>query len=144
MSPERFDHLLSLVGPLISKLATRFRNPISPSERLAVTLCHLATGDSQQSQSFDFRIGKSTVSNIIRETCDGICQALLEKYLTAPESTEDWLRIAEGFQDEWNFPHCIGAIDGKHICMECPRNGGSAFYNYKNFHSTQYGINGSM
>ena len=30
--------------------------------------------------------------------------ALLEKYLSAPESTEDWLRIAEGFQDEWNFP----------------------------------------
>ena len=47
MSPERFDHLLSLVGPLISKLATRFRNPISPSERLAVTLRYLATGDSQ-------------------------------------------------------------------------------------------------
>ena len=84
MSPERFDHLLSLVGPLISKLATRFRNPISPSERLAVALRYLATGDSQQSQSFDFRIGKSTVSNIIRETCDGICHARLEKYLTAP------------------------------------------------------------
>ena len=115
MSPERFDHLLSLVGPLISKLATRFRNPISPSERLAVTLHYLATGDSQQSQSFDFGIGKSTVSNIIRETCDGICQALLEKYLTGPESTENWLRIAEGFQDEWNFPHCTGAVDGKHI-----------------------------
>ena len=47
MSPERFDHLFSLVGPLISKLATRFRNPISPSERLAVTLRYLATGDSQ-------------------------------------------------------------------------------------------------
>ena len=70
-----------------------------------------------QSQSFDFRIGKSTVQNIIRETYYGICQALLEKYLTTPESTEDWLHIAEGFQDEWNFPHCIGAIDGKHICI---------------------------
>ena len=135
MSPERFDHLLSLVGQLISKLATRFRNPISRIECFAVTLRYLATGDSQKSQSFDFRIGKSTVSNIIRETYYGICQALLEKYLTAPESTEDWLRIAEGFQDEWNFPHCIGAIDGKHICMECPRNGDSAFYNYKNFYS---------
>ena len=81
MSSERFDHLLSLVGPLISKLATRFRNPISPSERLAVTLRYPATGDSQQSQSFDFRIGKSTVSNIIPETCDGTCQALLKNIL---------------------------------------------------------------
>ena len=78
MSPERYDHLLSLADPLISNLATRFRNPISPSERLAVTLCYLATGDSQKSQSFDFRTKKSTVSNIIRKTYYGICQALLE------------------------------------------------------------------
>ena len=32
-------------------------------------------------------------------------------------------------------PNCLGALDGKHICMECPKNGGSAYYNYKNFHS---------
>ena len=68
MSPERFDHISSLADPLISKLATRLRNPISLSECLAVTLCYLATGDSQKSQSFDFRTKKSTVSNIIRET----------------------------------------------------------------------------
>ena len=60
MSPERFDHFLSLAGPLISELATRLRNPISPSERLAVTLRYFATGDSQHAVTvilFDFRIG---------------------------------------------------------------------------------------
>ncbi|XP_018315065.1 putative nuclease HARBI1 isoform X2 [Mycetomoellerius zeteki] len=40
-------------------------------------------------------------------------------------------RIAEDFEDLWDFPHCIGAIDGKH----CPDNAGSNFYNYKNSHS---------
>ena len=38
------------------------------------------------------------------------------------------------------IPHCLGALDGMHIMdgkhmMDCPRNAGSACYNYKNFHS---------
>ena len=31
--------------------------------------------------------------------------------------------------------HCLGAIDGKHVRMEHPKNPGSAFYNYKGYHS---------
>ena len=37
MSPERFDHLLTLVGPLIAKKPCRLRDPISPAERLMLT-----------------------------------------------------------------------------------------------------------
>ena len=64
MSPDRFDHLLSLVKPLIEKKDTNFRKAISAQERLAITLRFLATGDSQQSLSFSFRVGKATVSKI--------------------------------------------------------------------------------
>jgi len=39
------------------------------------------------------------------------------------------------FETEWNFPHCIGAIDGKRINMECSKKAGSPYFNYKNFHS---------
>ena len=38
MSPERLEHLLTLVAPYIQKKACRSRDPISPAERLVVTL----------------------------------------------------------------------------------------------------------
>ncbi|CAH3026462.1 unnamed protein product [Porites evermanni] len=97
MSPDRFEHQLSLVAPLISKKSTKLRPPISAAERLTLTLRYLATGDSQQSQSFNFQIGRSTVSNIIRETRDAIWTQLRETYVSTPKSPQEWKRISEEF-----------------------------------------------
>ena len=84
MSPERFEHLLSLIEPIVTKQTTNLREPISAGERLSVTLRFLATGESQQSLSFSYRIGKSTASKIIRETCDAIYTVLAPTYLRPP------------------------------------------------------------
>eukprot|EP00794_Sanderia_malayensis_P001910 gene1910-2168_t len=81
-------------------------------ERLMVTLRLIASGDSQQSHSFSFRIGRATVSKILRATCEALWVALNNEYLNLPSTTEDWVRISKELEDSWNFPHCIGAIDG--------------------------------
>ena len=83
MSPERFENLLQLVAPLITKCG-RGREPITPSERLTITLRYLASGESQQSLAFSFRVGRTTVCNIIKETCHAIWCALSETYLNPP------------------------------------------------------------
>ena len=119
----------------IKKKLTKFRVPISPEERLAVTLRHLATGESQQSISFSFPIGRTTVNNIITETCKAIWDVFCPLYLKHPTCPEECLHIPNEFETLWNFPNCVGAIDGKHIAIECPRNSGSLFYNYKGFFS---------
>ena len=95
MSPERFDHLLELVKPIIEKKDTNLRKSIPAAERLAITLCFLATGDSQQSLSFSYRLGKATVSKIISETCKAIYTVLKDPYLTPPGSKEEWLEISK-------------------------------------------------
>ena len=97
MSSERFEHLLRLVAPHISKKKTKLRNPIGLAERLYLTLRYLASGDSQQSQSFHFRIGKATVSKIINETCAAIWHCLNREYLQPPQSSNQWKRIADDF-----------------------------------------------
>ena len=131
MSPDRFEHLLSLVAPLISKRSTKLRKSISAAERLTLTLRYLASGDSQQSQSFNFRIGRSTVSMIILETCDALWTKLQERYLSTPTSPQEWKKISEDFFSVWNFPHCIRAGNGKHVVIDCSKNSGSNFFNYK-------------
>ena len=135
MAPERLEHLLSLVGPKIAKKQCKSRNPIPPEERLVLTLRYLATGDSQQTQSFAFRIGRATVSNISKETCAALWEALNETYLRVPSTVQEWFEIAKEFKEEWQYPNCIGALDGKHISIECPQRAGSAYFNYKKFHS---------
>ena len=48
-----------------------------------------------------------------------------------PQTSDDWKKIAENFEKKWNFPHCIGAMDGKHITITAPYNSGSYYFNYK-------------
>ena len=55
--------------------------------------------------------------------------------LQFPRSTKEWESIAADFHNKWNFPNCLGAMDGKHVEIIPPRGSGSYFYNYKKFFS---------
>lgn len=91
---------------------------------------YLATGDSYKTIYLNYRLGKSTVATIIPEVCDTIWQKLQPQYMPIPNE-DAWTQIADGFQERWQFPNCIGALDGKHVVIQAPSNSGSTFYNYK-------------
>ncbi|XP_049952976.1 uncharacterized protein LOC126469779 [Schistocerca serialis cubense] len=48
---------------------------------------------------------------------------------------EERLQIATGFENRWDFPNCIGAMDGKDIVIQAPKKEGSVYFNYKGNHS---------
>lgn len=52
-----------------------------------------------------------------------------------PNTADAWQKIANGFQQNAIFPHCLGALDGKHIRVKKPASSGSMYFNYKNYFS---------
>jgi len=78
---------------------------------------YLASGDSMKSMSYAFLVAESTVSQVVRDTCD-ILWEQLKDVVFQPVSEEMWRDVADEFEAKWDFPHCVGALDGKHCVVQ--------------------------
>ncbi|XP_077283231.1 uncharacterized protein LOC143909203 [Arctopsyche grandis] len=130
----------------ITKKNTRIRDAISPEERITVTLRYLATGMNFTTLSQDFLIGRSTVAEIIKETCAALWEVL--QPVEMPEPTKDsWQTVAEQFYIKTNFPNCIGAVDvaDSNLCFltidvgSCDKETDSNIFRNSNFGKKLYG-----
>ena len=133
MSAGRFDDLVRRVQPFIQH-GPNHQITISPAERVAVTLDILACGTSHQKAATNYRMGVTTVGCIVSEVSKAIWLALKEEFVSFPSDAQ-FRDIAVDFWNLWNFPNCVGAIDGKHVNLKAPPNAGSDFHNYKGHHS---------
>ena len=105
MSPCLFEKLLCLVAPLIQKCDQK-REPISPAN-----IEIFSNRGFPSNNCFNYRLGHSTVNNIIPETCQALWVALAPVYIQCPSTPKLWADIAQEFWEKWNFPLCIGALD---------------------------------
>lgn len=83
---------------------------------------------------YTFRIGNTTISTIIRITCKKLWEVLLLECFSVI-TTDVLEETSQKFYNYANFPHCVGAIDGKHIRIIKPDNSVSTYYNYEDFFS---------
>ena len=98
MTPTKYEDLLNMVAPQIVKSSLK-REAISPGERLAVTLRYLVTGDAQTTIGASYRMSKTSVSRIIKETTLVIWDALSKSgYLKIPHNEGKRRSIAEAFE----------------------------------------------
>ena len=119
----------------IRKKTTHLQLLISPEEKLALTLRFLPTGESYQGLMNQYLVSDKTISKFIPEVPDTIFNILKDEYLKFPQSKQEWLEISRSIYDKRQFPNCIGAMDGRHIPIKCPKGDGSTFFNYKGFHN---------
>ena len=120
MPHTKFLELVEVVGPLLTKQPTHMRTSIASNERLALGIRYLATGETFHSLSFQFQIGKSTVSQIVMEVCGAIYRVLGTQHLKCLTPLKTGKKLQLHFTQS-NIPNNIGAIDRKRILIQKPR-----------------------
>ena len=76
------------------------REPLSPGLKLAITLRHLASGDSYSTLQYTFRVARSTINKLVPEVSDAIIRAYRDEVKTCRTSPED--------RSEVEHPICPG------------------------------------
>ena len=135
MPPAMFDELVDRLTPRLTRQTTNFRANLEPGLKVAVTLSHLASGTKYRDMQYAWRVPHDTISKVVREVCEAIVEEHLDEQITCPATEQEWRQISDDWMRRWNFPHNIGAIDGKHVACKAPPHTGSECYNYKGFFS---------
>lgn len=68
-------------------------------------------------------IGKTTIWDV-----------LSKKFLIQP-TVEDFLNMEKRYAGKYDFPYCIGVLDGEYVRIVSPPKSGSQYINYKNYFS---------
>ncbi|KAH8412929.1 hypothetical protein KR009_006849 [Drosophila setifemur] len=132
MSSHSYRKLLRV---LRGRLERQMNYMASAEMRLQMTLRFLATGESFGTLAGVFQLPKAGIRSIVVETLNTIVKRLKRTFLQIPRTEEEWLRIACDFQKFWNFPHCLGAVDGHHIAFRSKSKSDDGYTNYRNFNS---------
>ena len=128
MTYDTFCVLLNYIEPYISPTERYFGTKvIKATERLVLTSRFLATGETFKSLSYQFRISTNAISYIVKQVTEAIVTYVGKHFPKTPSSKSEWLTISNSFESKWNYPHCLDAIDGKHILITPPPESGSHF-----------------
>ncbi|KAK0155258.1 Endogenous retrovirus group V member 1 Env polyprotein [Merluccius polli] len=111
------------------------------SDMYFVRYVFMASGDSLVSLAYSYRLGHATVMNSVHMVCAAIEKTMMERFLPRP-TQETWEEVAQGFWEKWNFPNCLGAIDGKHVTIQAPALSGSQYQLQKNILNSAFGTCG--
>lgn len=95
----------------------------------------LSVGMTFKSLAQSYSLGRSTVAKTIYQTLKAIWKKLVFQHMSPKLTSEDLRKISDMFFSRWQFPNCVGAIDGKHFRIQKPPRSGSQYYNYKKFFS---------
>ena len=120
--------------------ATTAEAPVAPEIRKAVCLRRLARGDYLHTVAELTWLGTSTVCQIVKVVSFPIVHRLWQKFAgkNFPDNLEKDRDVMKSSESNWQYPWYVGALDGCHIPIKCPKGGQESakeYHNLKKFFS---------
>ncbi|GBG87517.1 hypothetical protein CBR_g45575 [Chara braunii] len=125
MSTAMLNHIVAACAAYMEKKVTHYRMPLSVEQLIAFALYRWASGETYESGTSAFGIGRATGLQAVRD----VTSALLQAYPDAIKWPMGRRRaqILRAFREK-GFPNCFGAIDCTHIYIDKPAGAPSENY----------------
>ena len=117
----------------ISRQDTPMHKAVTPNRRLAITLYYLASIAEYRTIANLFEVSVAFVSTCIKEVCEAISNKIVSP-ISFP-SGDNLLKVIQGYDEDWGFSMCGGAIDGTHIPILALNESRIDYINRKGYHS---------
>ena len=131
---ETFLYIFNKLAPTLHRTDTILRRPLSVEGRVAVALWCIATPTEYHTIAHLFGIAKSTVCEIVHETCQCILDVFMKDYIQFPTGNK-LDQVVDEFKTKWGVPQCFRATDGSHVPISAPSNLHTDYYNRKGLYS---------
>ena len=126
MRKEHFQQLVTMLAPYIERQTTTMREAIRPDHRVGIAINALATRTDYRTLANLMGVGKSTVCEITLEVSAVLANVFAPRWICMPKTIEELNELVEKFHQRWNFPACLGALDGTHYEFMAPHKTGEA------------------
>ncbi|GBG63597.1 hypothetical protein CBR_g38663 [Chara braunii] len=135
MSPRVFREIAETLSPFLQRRVTFYREPLQPDLIVAFALYRWASGETYESGTCSFGIGRKSGLVVVRDVTSALLSAYRDKisWRTGLQKAV----VLRAFADK-DFPNCHGCIDCTHIFIDKPANcPGEDIYDRKRRFSVQ-------
>ena len=90
MPPAMFDEVVQRLTPRLTKQDTNYRAGLEPGLKVAITLRHLASGNTYKNTQYVWRVPHNTISVVVREVVKAIIEECTDELVFCPTTEQGW------------------------------------------------------
>ena len=130
-----FAQLIKEVGPHLRRNDTVLRRAVPVEKSVACALYALGSTSELRTVANLFGLGKSTTGELLHEFFSTIIDVFFHCLVKFPSSDQKIVDTIRDFLVRYDYPMCIGSVDGAYISVKAPVESQVDYFNYKKFHS---------